>query len=197
MNEINYREHIAAIILSGGRGSRLGGIDKGLQLLDDKQLIEHVINAIQPYVDTVVISINRNQHEYEKLNYLTVRDEATGSFNGPLAGILSTSTVLKNKSFKYYLVSTCDCPLLPNNYTEKLLSEIGTANVAVVNDGKRRQNLHCLIKTSAISSLQQFYNEGGRAMHHWLRKINAVDVDFSAQAKCFKNINTREQLGDN
>ena len=34
---------VTGIVLAGGQGRRMGGVDKGLQLLHDKPMVEHVI----------------------------------------------------------------------------------------------------------------------------------------------------------
>ena len=96
------------------------------------------------------------------------------------------------------LISSCDAPHLPLNLRDKLqagLTSYGlVSDVAIAHDGERRQNLHCLIRRQAWQSLIDFFDDGGRAMHRWFAEVETADVDFSADRKCFLNINRSEQL---
>ncbi len=190
---------ILAIILSGGAGSRVGGVDKGLQVFKSKTLIEHTISSIEPQVDDIIICINRNETEYNKLGHTLVFDKQT-DYQGPLAGVSAAHEWLKTSSqtYDYILISSCDSPLLPPDYVGKLLCvlEDGDKPCAVVNDGERTQNLHCLIRYDALTSLVKFFDNGGRAMHRWHKKIGLSEVDFSDQADCFSNFNFSEQLAN-
>ena len=154
---------------------------------------------VQPQVDSLIISINRNDVEYGKYGYPTILDNDQ-NFQGPIAGIISAlNHVQKNHDndvICQLLVSSCDTPNLPTNYVKKLNECLAQSNhlVAVVNDGIRNQNLHCLIRKEAWQSLIDFYEGGGRAMHRWYKKIGLLEVDFSKQADCFLNINSADQL---
>ena len=192
---------IAAIILSGGQGSRLGGKDKGLQDYNGKALIAWVIEAISSQVDQTIISINRNIEAYKIFNLPTVIDDTRGEFNGPIAGILSASKALKkhdsyDQNADYILIASCDSPNLPTNYVGKLYQSIieSDLDVALVHDGKRNQNLHCLINIKSIPSLQSYFNSQGRSMHGWFKQVKSATVDFSSQTNCFININSMHDL---
>ncbi len=187
----------SAVILSGGAGSRLGGVDKGLQIFRSKTLIEHVIEVIEPQVDEVHICANRNLERYRAFGFTVHTDQHT-EYQGPMSGIYSVlKCSVMTSANNQLLVSSCDVPNLPANLNERLkmaLEHSSEADVAVVHDGSRRQNLHCLIKRKCWQSLIDYFDGGGRAMHRWFNQVNAVNVDFSADADRFVNINTREQL---
>ena len=190
---------VLAIILSGGEGKRFGGADKGLQIYKDKALIEHTISAISPQVSDLIICINRNEQDYLKFGYSLVFDESS-DYQGPLAGVVAAYHWLNSttKTYNYVLISSCDTPKLPIDYVAKLLAALQQSSdrCAVVNDGERNQNLHCLINYEALPSLVTFFNEGGRAMHRWHQKKGLTEVDFSDQSNCFSNFNFSEQLTD-
>ncbi len=190
---------VVAIILSGGAGIRFGGTDKGLQLYNDKALIKHVISAIRPQVSELLICINRNENDYSKFGYTLVFDEAP-DYQGPLAGVSAAYHWLKSNqhSYDYVLISSCDTPNLPSDYVAALIAALEQSGdrCAVVNDGKRKQNLHCLISYAALPDLVNFFSEGGRAMHRWHQQKGLTEVDFSDQAECFGNFNFSEQLTD-
>ena len=188
---------ILAIILSGGEGKRFGGVDKGLQVYKDKALVEHTISAIRPQVSDLIICVNRNEQDYRKFGYSLVFDEAS-DYQGPLAGVAAAYQWLSSnhQTYDYVVISSCDTPKLPTDYVAKLLAALQQSGdrCAVVNDGERNQNLHCLINYKALPSLFAFFNEGGRAMHRWHQKKGLTEVDFSDQADCFSNFNFSEQL---
>lgn len=203
------QDSIAAAILSGGAGSRFQGLDKGLQMLNDKTMVAHVIDAIKPQVNDIVLCINRNHQEYKRYDCALTFDAIdklsapqqsapeNQAYQGPLAGINAAIHYLSiMQAHDYLLVSSCDSPHLPSDYVSVLLSGLQEKNAssAVVHDGERRQNLHCLIHHSAWPSLQDFYRNGGRAMHRWHKKNGSVDVHFAKQATCFNNINSLAQL---
>lgn len=188
----------AAIILSGGAGTRVSGADKGLQLYQGRALISHVITIIEPQVDEVHLCANRNLERYRRFGFPVHIDDAA-DYQGPMSGISSAlNHYFLDSDIQQVLISSCDVPHLPANLLEKL--ELGLNqnslifDVSIAHDGARRQNLHCLIKRSAWQSLIDFFDRGGRAMHRWLADANATDVDFSADKHCFVNINTSQRL---
>lgn len=187
--------NITALILAGGAGQRFGGVDKGLQLHLRKPLIEHVIDAIKPQVDHIIISVNRNYPIYQQYGLELVTDD-NELHQGPMAGIVAAIKVLENSRANALLLSPCDSPNLPSNYVAMLSDELNknVTHIALATDGERRQNLHSLIRREAWSSLYDFYTQGNRAMHQWYKKVGVSEVDFSAQADCFTNINSPDQL---
>ena len=196
MQKPNSKSRILGLILSGGAGRRFSGADKGLQKYQGKMLISWVVQSLEQQADELIICINRNRREYEKLGHPTVFDQQT-NHQGPIAGIMAAINSLKQTSrYEFVIISTCDTPLLASNFAEKLRARLSNSSAvaAVANDGHRNQNLHCLIRFSAIGSLAEFYAKGGRAMHRWYQQAGMVTVDFSDQADCFLNINTPQQL---
>ena len=183
---------LVGVILAGGEGRRLGGLDKGLQLYQSVALIDHVINRIAPQVDDLLICANRNLEQYQSFGHRVIQDQST-NFQGPMAGISTALSYLQQSDYENAMIVSCDTPKLPSDLVEKL-SCAKHHGVAVAHDGTRRQNLHCLIHRRAWGSLINAYQNGERAMHHWLNKAVAAEVDFSNQAACFMNINTPEHL---
>ena len=195
------RATILAVILSGGAGRRFEGADKGLYLHLGKPLIHWVIEAIAPQVSDVLVCINRNSGAYQKLGYKTVNDQST-TFEGPVAGLVAAIDFIDSNNdlggIKTILLSSCDSPALPSDYVAVLENamQANHAAAAVVHDGTRNQNLHCLIHKDAWDRIRDFFNEGGRAMHRLHKIIGTVEVDFSDQAAAFLNINSPSQLID-
>jgi len=190
-------KNTAAVILSGGAGTRLNGADKGLQTYQGKSLIEHVITIIEPQVDSLYICANRNLERYQSFSFPVLTDEHQ-TYQGPMSGISSAlKTSIIDSNADQLLISSCDSPSLPIDLRQRLQSDLyreTALDACVAYDGKRRQNLHCLIRRNAWPSLLSFFDDGGRAMHRWFNQVNTVQTDFSNQAHCFTNINTIEQL---
>lgn len=188
-------ERTLGVILSGGEGRRMGGTDKGLVLFQDKPLIAHVIDRLSSQVDDCLVIANRNIGEYRRFGLAVVQD-STNQFQGPMAGLeAALSWALDNrKDIDKVLVSSCDTPHLPANLLAELLKHIQHHDVAVAHDGRRRQNLHCLIRRDAWRSLIDAFINGERALWQWQNTQTLVEVDFSEQAQGFANFNTLDDL---
>lgn len=202
------KNKVVGIILAGGEGARLHGVDKGLKHHQGKPLIKHVVDRLSPQTSHLIVSANRNLESYQNLGYPVITDAAIknaehsfeGAFEGPMAGTaaclqeLLTNSALTaiGSDASYALLSACDTPQLPQNLSERLMTFLqqSDAMVAVAHDGQRRHNLHCLIKRQAWQALIDAYRQGARAMHRWQREIGDVEVDFSEQKNSFANLNT-------
>lgn len=200
----NQSHNIVGLILAGGEGRRLGGRDKGLQKHKGKPLIEYVIIALEQQTDKIILSANRNLEIYKQYDLELVsdnkldgyQDSEQDSYQGPLAGIIAALPFIQQAQKEYLLLASCDTPNLPIDYASKLHEQLKntSASAAVVHDGNRTQNLHCLIRCDALASLQAFYQQGGRALYRWFKQNAVIEVDFSRHAERFLNINTLEQL---
>ena len=183
---------VHAVILAGGAGTRAGGQDKGLLEYQGKPMVQWVIEALHGQVESIILSVNRNLDCYQQFGFeLVVDSDNDLPFQGPMAGICAALDRVENSSPEYVLVSSCDTPALPQDYAAKMIAAAGAsdAEVGVVFDGQRRQQLHCIIHCSKFSSLREFYLGGGRALHRWYEQVNVLEVDFSGRAEAFVNLN--------
>lgn len=183
---------VTAIILAGGRGSRMGGTDKGLVLLHEKPLVAHVLERLNSQVDKILINANREITAYQAMGYPVLSDEMP-DFAGPLAGF---ALGLKHAESKYLLTVPCDCPLLPVNLREELQSalEQAHAEIAIATSHGSDHPVVSLCKTSVLGSLQEYLAQGGRKVSEWQKSLHHVYVDFSDVADAFININTPQDL---
>ena len=188
---MNDRSEYTAVILAGGRGSRMGGNDKGLVLLDGKPLIEHVITTIAPQVGHLLINANRNMADYQKFGYPVIRDELSG-YQGPLAGIYSA---LEQISTPDLITVPCDGPRLPQDLVARLARarEAEAADIAVAHDGKRLQPVYALIAKKLRPSLKAYLDGGDRKIDLWYAQHKMATADFSDIPETFLNINTPEE----
>ncbi len=182
---------ITAVILAGGKGSRMENYDKGLIKLADKALIEYVINVIQPQVEKIFISANRNINEYQKLGLPVICDEKT-EFNGPLSGICEA---LKICTTKYLLVLPCDCPFIEADIIEKLYksAEENNSDVALIHDGQFLQPLFALIAKNALTSLEQSIAAKSFKVKQWMTDQKHSIIE-DRREQIFFNINSRNEL---
>lgn len=182
---------VTACILAGGRGSRLGGIDKGLAVLDKKYLIEHCIERIAPQVDHILISANRNIETYSSLCEKVVSD-TYGTFAGPLAGFLSG---MVSANTRYLVTLPCDSPFIPHNLVSALSDPVvnhnADASVAITNG--KSQPTFSFLTVSQHNSLEQYLLSGNRKIITWLEGLGLEKVNFEEHL-AFMNINTPEDL---
>ena len=190
------REDITGLILAGGRGSRMGGVDKGLQNHRGAPLALHALMRLAPQVGQIMINANRNLAAYEALE-VPVWPDSTPDFAGPLAGML---TGLEHCETPWMVTVPCDSPFFPLDLVERLAeaahreqAELAIA-VAPEADGNRRpQPVFCLMNLDAQESLAAFLQGGGRKIDQWTAARRTAMVDFD-DAQAFRNVNTLEEL---
>jgi molybdopterin-guanine dinucleotide biosynthesis protein A len=166
--------------------------DKGLVDIAGRPLISYVIDRIRPYVQSVMVSANRNQDTYNTFADVVISDDPQlgESYAGPLAGILAG---LEKSSSDYVLVIPCDTPCLPENLVPALFTTLLTeqSDIAYAHDGERDQPLIMLLRRELAPVLREWLLSGGRAVHEWLatQHYSIVRFDDSSQ---FINLNTTE-----
>ena len=189
-NMPNKIQNITAVILAGGQGSRLAGVDKGLLRLNKTPLVRHVIERIQPQVSDIIISANRNIEAYSELGFNVYKDEING-FAGPLAGILKA---LQHCKSEWLLAIPADSPFVALDLALRLSQKIKDNKIAIPHDGKYLQPTFALIHKSLAASLQNFLQQGERKARVWMQQQEHTIIDFSDQANSFININTEDEL---
>lgn len=192
---MNSLSNITGLILAGGRAQRMGGIDKGLILFNDKPLIESAIARLKPQVDSILINANRNITKYAHYGYPVIMDE-TPDFSGPLAGF---SIGLKHCKTPYLLTSPCDSPLLPTDLAQKMMAELEASDLDLVyassiEHGKLwAQPVFCLMRSGLRDSLNAFLSKGDLKIDRWFKELKSGTVVFE-NTNAFANVNTPEEL---
>lgn len=185
---------ITGMILAGGQGRRMGGVDKGLKLFRDKRLIDHAFARLTPQVAGVIINANQNLGSYRELGVRVVSDAIEG-YAGPLAGLHAGLSVSKRP---YLATVPCDSPFLPADLISRLYSSLDDAGaeVAVAKTGDQVHPVFCLVRRGVLDHLTDFLKGGGRKIDAWYATLFVVEVNFDDQAEAFSNINTLEELQD-
>lgn len=190
MNMPITSQNITAVILAGGKGSRLGGIDKGLVKLNNLPLVQHLVNRILPQVSNIIISANRNIDSYKKLGFPVYEDDVS-DYAGPLAGILKA---LQHCETEWLLIVAADSPFIPANLASRLMQNTKDAKLVIPHDGEHLHPTSALIHKSLQDSLKSYLDKGERKARAWMQQQQHAIVDFSDQADAFMNINTEDEL---
>ena len=191
---------ITGLILAGGRGSRMGHVDKGLQRFRGAPMAQHVLARLAPQVAIMAVNANQNLEAYAALNIPVWPDDLTG-FEGPLAGL---ATGLRRCATPLLVTAPCDSPFVPLDLVDRLhaaliahgadlalaeteeADETGTVRI-------QPQPVFALVRTTALPHLASYLAEGGRRMDGWYGAIKVVRVRFD-DASAFRNINTLREL---
>jgi molybdopterin-guanine dinucleotide biosynthesis protein A len=186
---------ITGLVLAGGRGTRMGSVDKGLQNFRGAPMALHVIMRLSPQVGALMINANQNIGPYEGFGW-PVWPDLTGGYAGPLAGLQAG---LSHCDTEYLATAPCDSPFLPLDLVERLGERLEARNadlaVAVTGEGAARQPhpVFCLARATLLPHLNGFLQAGGRKFDAWYATLNVAEVRF-ADESAFRNINTLEEL---
>jgi molybdopterin-guanine dinucleotide biosynthesis protein A len=213
-------QDVTGLVLAGGMGARMGGIDKGLQLFKGRPLVDWVVQSLAPQVTNIMISANRHVDEYRQWGYDVVSDEGEG-FSGPLAGMLAG---LRACTSEWMVTAPCDTPVLPLDWVARLrhaASQSGRLAAMVrapeispescslnINTlpatplpgapALRSQPVFCLLHRSLVDDLASYLAEGERKIERWTDRHGCVGVDFETnpgQTWAFTNLNSLRELG--
>ena len=193
---MNKHESISGLILAGGRGTRMGQVDKGLQPFRGTTMAAHVLARLAPQVNSVAVNANQNLDVYAAMGVPVWPDDLPG-FAGPLAGM---EAGMRRCTTPYLLTAPCDSPFLPADLAERLLAALvehgADLAFAMTQEPGRRPQPHpvfCLVKANLLPVLSRYLAEGGRRMDGWYKDLKAVEVLFE-DADAFRNINTLDEL---
>jgi molybdenum cofactor guanylyltransferase len=183
---------ITGIVLAGGRGRRMGTVDKGLVPLHGRPMVAHVIERLVPQVGEILINANQHVVEYMALGHPVIPD-AIGGFAGPLAGLHVGLTHAANP-----LVATvpCDSPFLPADLVARLAAALQAngADLAVARTFDQPHPVFALVRCGVLPHLTLFLQGGGRKIDAWYATLKTIEVAFDDEADAFRNINTLDEL---
>ncbi len=188
-------QDITGLVLAGGRGTRMGGVDKGLQQHQGLPLAQQALLRLQPQVGQLMINANRNLATYEAMG-APVWPDPLPDFPGPLAGLLAG---LRHCNTPYLLTVPCDTPHFPADLAQRLAQALcdqqaDVAMAATLEDGQTRaQPVFALVRKSLLESLAAYLDRGERKIAVWMRQHRCVEVPFDDGAAFF-NANTLADL---
>jgi molybdenum cofactor guanylyltransferase len=194
------REDITGLVLAGGRATRMGGVDKGLQTHRGMPMAMFTVLRLQQQVGHVMINANRNLAAYEAMG-VPVWPDADSDYPGPLAGMLAG---LEHCETQWLLTVPCDTPNFPADLAERLaqaaaeqdaeIAMAATREIDEKGDGSVQvQPVFCLIHAQLMESLVAFMKSGQRKIDRWTAQRRCATVVFD-DADAFFNANTLEEL---
>ena len=181
---------VTGIVLAGGLGRRMGGVDKGLQPFRGKPMAQWAIERLAPQVEELIVNANQNPDRYARFGYRVVPDELSG-FAGPLAGLHAG---MKVASHDLVVTVPCDSPFLPADLVARLSGSLGQNQLAVAKTGSQPHPVFSLVCCTVLPHLEAFLAGGGRKIDAWYATLKVVEVSFDDEEDAFRNINTREEL---
>ncbi|MFN1534131.1 molybdenum cofactor guanylyltransferase MobA [Vibrio jasicida] len=178
------------VILAGGQASRMGGKDKGLIELNQKPLIEHVIERLSPQTQRILINANRNQDAYRAFGF--VFSDQFKDFPGPMGGIHAG---LVHAETDWVGFVPCDSPQINADLVERFCNAVKEdTDILVAHDGDHQQPVFTLYHKRVLPKLTAFLERGDRKIILLYKECNTCYVDFSDSPNCFVNLNTPEEL---
>jgi molybdenum cofactor guanylyltransferase len=183
---------ISAIILSGGRATRMGGIDKGLVSLHGKPLVQHVIERVQPQVNELLINANRELSTYQSFGLPIYTDEQA-DFIGPLAGFYIG---LSHAKHPYLLTVPCDAPNLAKDIAISLQQALieQDADIAVAQSDGHAHPVISMCRISTLPSLITAIHQDVRKVSTWQKSLRYIEVNFDDSCDSFINLNTLDDI---
>ena len=209
-----HSSQITGCVLAGGRGTRMGGVDKGLQLFGGQPLALHALQRLAPQAGPLLINANRHADVYAELAAplsAQICADALPDYPGPLAGFLAGLTHCKTE---WLLCVPCDTPLFPADLVARMAEAFrdadGQADIIIAHGRDteraapgqtpelRAQPVFCLMRASLKSSLHSFITAGGRKIDAWTGQHRCIAAVFDRpeDAQAFSNANTLAQLHD-
>jgi len=185
---------VTGVVLAGGQGRRMGGVDKGLVTFAARPMVAHVLERLAPQVGDVLINANQNADRYAAFGYPVFGDDV-GGFAGPLAGL---HAALRRAAHSLVATAPCDSPFLPGDLVARLGRELSARNaqLAVAKTFDQPHPVFCLVRRDVLPHLDAFLNGGGRKIDAWYATLQVVEVQFDDEADAFRNINTEGELRD-
>ncbi len=184
------KKNITGIILAGGKSSRIGS-DKGFLLLNNKTFIRHIIEAIQPHVNEIIIV--SNNADYDVFNLKRVNDLIKNA--GPLAGIY---TGLHHSNTKNNLVLSCDVPLINSEILKQLTDNVEeNIDIIQLESNSKTMPLIALYNKNCESRFLELLQQDERRLRFAVKQCKAKTIVLNKELERFTlNINTKHQFNE-
>ena len=176
------------MIVSGGQAKRMDGLDKGLVQLQNRPMIEHVIERLQPQISTILINANRNLEQYRAYGFPVIQDQ-TKEFLGPLSGLLAA---LRHCTTPFVITVPCDAPRIPACYIARMSAT--DAHLCAASTEGQLQPTFTYVHRDFADNLQAYLDQGQRAAGQWLRGNDCCAIDFSDEPSGFMNLNRLHEV---
>lgn len=185
---------VTGVLLAGGQGRRMGGVDKGLVPLAGQAMAAHVLARLAPQVDQLLINANQNLAAWRAFGLPVFGDDFPGHA-GPLAGL---HAALARAAHPLVATAPCDSPFLPADLVARLRAALQAADAefAVAKTFDQPHPVFCLCRRELADHLGAFLAAGGRRIDRWYSDLRVVEVSFDDEEAAFRNINTPDELAE-
>lgn len=191
-----HRDRVTGVVLAGGRGQRMGGVDKGLTPFRGKPLVQHAIERLSPQVGSLLVNANRNPGEYAQWGHRVFSD-LDDQFAGPLSGMLAA---MGHCQTPWLMCVPCDTPFFPTDLVARLFeaaqsvgAELALPSTVRASSSPQWQTVFVLMRADLQGSLRSHLERGERKVDTWVRSLRHAVVPFDDDAP-FANINTLDEL---
>ncbi len=194
---------IPAVILAGGRASRMGGGDKCLRDLAGRMVLDHVLERLRDQAAPVALNANGDPARFADLGLEVLPDSVEGLV-GPLAGVLAGMDWAAARGAAHVVSIAADTPFFPRDLVARLKARAQASGAPVVlaasrGEGGRiwRQPTFGLWEVRLREDLRAALRAGLRKVLHFTDPLGAADEIFEAAPQAgdpFFNINTPEDL---
>ena len=191
------------VILAGGQAVRMGGGDKGRLKLNDRSILQHVIDRLEPQVGALALNANGDPERFQDLNLPVISDSIQGHV-GPLGGVLAGLDWAAGEGAETIVTAAADTPFFPCDLVPRLLlaAEGKPYSLALAASGKPddkvwRQPTFGLWPVALRDDLRAALEGGLRKVVAWTDKHDAGQTNFvHSGVDPFFNVNTPAELDE-
>lgn len=184
-----------AVILAGGRSSRMG-FDKQFLKINGMSILDKIVKILKQEFEEIIVVSNKSEY-YTSRDYIVIEDEIINC--GPLGGIHAG---LKQSSSKYTYFIACDMPninLEYIRYMKKIIQKSKSDSCVTKNKNERVEPLNAFYSKDIINIIESQISNNDMAIYKLFDIIKTVYIDFETAKKykyedIFFNLNTPEDL---
>jgi len=192
---------ITGVLLAGGKARRMGGGDKGLEILGGRSMMERIVERVRPQVEALLINANGDGDRFQPFG-LPVKADVIEGFAGPLAGVLTgMEWAAENHPDAPWLASfATDAPFVPDDLVARMMAAVeeGSADMACATSAGRTHPVFGLWPVALAGDLRRaMMDEEMRKIDRWTARYNLIEVDFADDPfDPFFNINEPDNLAE-
>jgi molybdopterin-guanine dinucleotide biosynthesis protein A len=184
-----------AVILAGGKSSRMG-FDKQFLKIDNKRILDELIQKLKKEFEEIIVVTNKS-YNYKEYNVKIVSDEIKEK--GPLSGIHAG---LKASNSKYVYFIACDMPNINLDYIRFMKEKIKDLNIDACIT-KKQENLepfNAFYSINLVEYIEKFIYQKPRSLYYLLNSINTFYIEekiareYSVDWSMFFNLNTLKDI---
>ncbi len=185
-----HKHKATAVILAGGKGSRMGGADKALLDRGGEPIIAHIKRQLETHFDEIIVGAN-DRKKYAFLQCRVVPDIESGK--GPLMGIYSCLIASGND---VNFVTACDIPEMNPGLIREMISLSSDADIVMpAGSGEKYEPLYAVYRKSVTGQIAGLLKQDKRRIIDLFSVSRVKFVNFS-HGQWYHNLNRRSAYLD-